>query len=304
MKARKSTTAEGGKTAHAGQREFPRITPRVHRTERGVPYLQDPGIVLLSVPSLRLDGVRSFLSGVNPSFGEYLDDPTVLEDGTQLAKFAGQLCYMSFGGKRTTNAGAGHYFDNIKRSGHGSVLEHVNYSLLLYGISRATTHEIVRHRTFSYSQVSTRYVSADVMRFVERYEFVKNDVLHAGFLDRIDRVYEEYREMADCLRDVRESGAQELAAPSKRDARKRIQQLARMVLSHEVEASMVMTGNVRSWRHFIEMRASEHADVEIRILAYGIFSILKQVDPVLFDDYDVVELQDGTRAVRTDYRKV
>jgi thymidylate synthase (FAD) len=111
-------------------------------------------------------------------------------------------------------------------------------------------------------------------------------------------------DLAANLRDMRESGAEGLAASSKRDARKRVQQLARMVLSHEVEAPMVMTGNVRSWRHFIEMRANEHADVEIRILAYGIYTLLLRFDPVLFDDYDVVELEDGTKALRTEFRKV
>lgn len=301
MSTAERTTKEGKETEI---RESCAITPRVFRTEGGVPYLQEPGIVVLAVPSLSLELARTFLEGVDQSFSDYVDDTTVLTDGTQLAKFAGQLCYMSFGARRTKNERAKMYFDNIKRSGHGSVLEHVNYSLLLYGISRATTHEIVRHRTFSYSQVSTRYVSADVMRFVERDEFRRSESLHTAFLERIERVHGEYKDLAAKLRDMRESGTEGFASPSKRDARKRVQQLARMVLSHEVEAPMVMTGNVRSWRHFIEMRANEHADVEIRILAHGIYTLLKRFDPVLFDDYDVVELEDGTKALRTEFRKV
>ena len=65
-------------------------------------------------------------------------------DGERLAEFAGRLCYMSQGNPagRTT----AEYLDNILKQGHGSVFEHANYSLLLEGISRSCTHELVRHR--------------------------------------------------------------------------------------------------------------------------------------------------------------
>ena len=84
----------------------------------------------------------------------WLGDST---DGERLAEFAGRLCYMSQANpaKRPTRE----YLDNIKKQGHGSVLEHANYSLLLEGVSRSLTHELVRHRAgFAYSQLSQRYV--------------------------------------------------------------------------------------------------------------------------------------------------
>src|SRR5579859_4358083 len=114
----------------------------------GASYLTRPGVVLLARPTVNLQGLAGFLEGFDESlrFPEYLDDPTPLPDGAQLSKIAGQVCYMSFGPRRTFNAQADRYFDNLKSSGHGSVFEHASYSLLLYGISRSVTHEVVRHR--------------------------------------------------------------------------------------------------------------------------------------------------------------
>ena len=65
-------------------------------------------------------------------------------DGERLAEFAGRLCYMSQ--KNPAKRNTRDYLENIKKQGHGSVLEHANYSILLEGVSRSLTHELVRHR--------------------------------------------------------------------------------------------------------------------------------------------------------------
>src|SRR4029077_20385238 len=133
-------------------------------------------------------------------FAQYLDDPTPLPPGALVCKTAGQLCYASFSRKRTYNADADRYFANIKESGHGSVLEHANFSFLFYGISRSVTHELVRPRAgFGFSMLSQRYVSGRVLRFVERPEYVDDPELHDLFCRRIDRAAEEYESMADAL---------------------------------------------------------------------------------------------------------
>src|SRR5712692_409430 len=120
----------------------------VHYSPAGILYLRHPGVVVVARPQVNLTGLTGFLDGFGESlhFSEYLDDPTRLPDGAQLCKVAGQLCYMSFGRGRTFNEKAEQYFNNIKSSGHGSVLEHATFSLLLYGISRSVTHELVRDR--------------------------------------------------------------------------------------------------------------------------------------------------------------
>ncbi|HEX6478805.1 MAG TPA: FAD-dependent thymidylate synthase, partial [Ktedonobacteraceae bacterium] len=127
---------------------FSAIHSPIHHSPGGTPYLVKPGVVLLARPNVHPAGLNGFLAGFDDSlhFSEYLDDPTSLPDGAQLCKIAGQVCYMSFGRGRTFNANAERYFNNLKSSGHGSVFEHASYSLLLYGLSRSVTHELIRHR--------------------------------------------------------------------------------------------------------------------------------------------------------------
>jgi thymidylate synthase (FAD) len=94
-----------------------------------------------------------------------------------------------------------------------------------------------------------------------------------------------------------------LSADYKTDARKKVQQTARSLLPNETEAPMVFTGNVRALRHIIEMRANAHAESEIRNLAVRLFLCLVTADPILFGDYVLDTLPDGTHTVSTEHRK-
>jgi thymidylate synthase (FAD) len=221
----------------------------------------------------------------------------------RLSKLAGQLCYFALGPKRTKNTEAGKYFSNIRESRHGSVLEHGSFSFLLYGEDRTVTHEAVRHRTNSFSQLSQRYVDASVLRFVERPEYQNDPELHALFEQRIDRAAKEYTELADKLLAKQMAGDPLLVGERKTEARKNVQQAARSCLPGETEAPLVMTGNVRAWRHFLEMRASPHADKPIRDVAMKIYWCLIQCTDLLAD-YEVIKLPDGTTALKTPTEKV
>jgi thymidylate synthase (FAD) len=284
---------------------FPAIHSPIHHTRAGTPYLKSPGVVMLAKPQTNVASLAGFLEGFDPKlrFPEYLDDPTRLPDSSQLCKTAGQTCYMSFGIKRTTNENAAKYFERLTSAGHGSVLEHSNFSFLLYGISRSVTHELVRHRHLGFSQVSQRYVSGSVLRFVERPEYQSDEELHRLFEERADGAAAGYEAMANRLLERQEGGASMLSADYKTDARKKVQQTARSLLPNETEAPMVCTGNVRALRHIVEMRADAHAESEIRTLAVQIFLCLVTADPILFGDYEIGELPDGTHTVTTEYRK-
>ena len=285
---------------------FPAVHSPAYRTGTGTPYLKAPGVVMLARPRTNVAGLASFLEGFDPElrFPEYVDDPTPLPDSSQLCKTAGQLCYASFGPRRTKNENAAAYIERLTSAGHGSVLEHASFSFLLYGISRSVTHELVRHRAgTSFSQISQRYVSGAVLRFVERPEYQEDGELHRLFEERADRAAAEYGQMADRLLDRQEGGASMLSADHKTDARKKVQQTARSLLPNETEAPMVFTGNVRALRHIIEMRADAHAESEIRNLALRLFLCLRTADPILFGDYEIGELPDGTYTVSTKNRK-
>lgn len=139
---------------------------------------------------------------------------------------------------------------------------------------------------------------------MERPEYQNVPDLHERFLKRIDAAALEYENIAKRLIELQTSGEQILSAEAKTDLRKKVQQCARSVLPNETEAPIVVTGNVRAWRHFIEMRANEHAETEIREVAFRIFLCLVLVESILFDDYEIKKLSDGTHAVTTKYRKV
>lgn len=178
--------------------------------------------------------------------------------------------------------------------------EQMTYDLEMEGPNHNfIANGIVTHN----SQISQRYVSGAVLRFVERPEYGEDEGLHELFEERADRAAAEYEAMADSLLEKQEGGAAMLSADYKTDARKKVQQTARSLLPNETEAPMVFTGNVRALRHIIEMRADAHAESEIRNLALRLFLCLHRTDPILFGDYQMDELPDGTYKVSTQHRK-
>lgn len=288
------------------QMGYPAIHASVFHTAAGTAYLRQPGVVITAAPRTDISGLRTFLEGFAPelNFPAYLDDPTPLPDATALIKTAGQACYASYGPKRTLNDHADRYIDNILSSGHGSVLEHSNYSLFIYGISRSLTHELIRHRAgMAYSQLSQRYVSGKVLRFVERPEYAADAQLHAEFETDIDHAAKRYADTTERLLELQTKGSQIMSADQKTDLRKKVQQAARSKLPNDTETFAMVTGNVRAWRHIINMRANEHAETEIRQLAVNIYRVLSDLDPMLFADMELVPHHDGTYVVKAKYPK-
>lgn len=216
-----------------------------------------------------------------------------------LAEMAGRTCYMSFGKGRKTNE---EYLDNILTSKHGSVLEHAVWNLLITGVSRSLTHELVRHRAgFGYSQLSQRYVDEGDARYVVPPLYQENDELRAKWQETIDLVRKAYAELADATSQYVQQKRPEMAA---RDRRKWARQAARSILPNATETKIFVTGNARSWRHFLELRGSPHADTEIRMLAVEICKVLKKESPNIFHDIEIYEEEDGMPAVRVTHSKV
>ena len=187
-----------------------------------------------------------------------------------------------------------------------SILEHATYSFLIYGVDRAITKELTRHRSGkAISECSQRYVSGKILRFVERASFQNDPILHQAFIERIEKAHDDYNTIGDRLAYLQSKGdSQALFGDSARDLRKKVNESARACLPNETESPIVMTGNIRSWRHVIEMRASEHAEFEIRRVAVLIYRCLKQVEPLLFADYEEIPNKDGVPVITTKYRKV
>lgn len=213
---------------------------------------------------------------------------TDAEGGSALVEFAGRACYQSWSKPNPGTATNADYIKHIIDVGHFSVLEHASVSFYITGISRSCAHELVRHRHFSYSQLSQRYVPEDQSRVVLPPEVDGDPRLRQILTAAADASRASYLELLDALE------AEFADHPHATLRRKQARQAARAVLPNATETRLVMTGNYRAWRHFIAMRASEHADMEIRRLAIACLRALVDVAPAVFVDFEVVTLADGT----------
>lgn len=224
---------------------------------------------------------------------EFLPPPDVpwttdASGGQALAEFAGRACYQSWTKPipaTATNAG---YLDHILQVGHLSVLEHSSATFYLTDISRSVTHELIRHRHFSFSQLSQRYLPASGPEVGEPAAIAADPELHALFRAAVEQSAQAYQEL---LAGLEQRASQTTDGTL---ARKQARQAARAVLPNATTTAIVVTGNYRAWRHFIGMRATEAADVEIRTLAVAVLRELQALAPHVFADFRISELADGT----------
>ena len=218
-------------------------------------------------------------------------------DGEKLAEFAGRLCYMSQ--KNPASRSTRDYLENIKKQGHGSVLEHANYSLLLEGVSRSLTHELVRHRAgFAYSQLSQRYVDESDANFVVPPAIVGDETLEKEWRDQIDEAQRSYVRLVEHL--MQRYGW----ITDKIHRRKMAREAARGVLPNSTETKIVVTANARAWRTMLELRSSEGAELEIRRCAVAMLKLLSKETPAFFSDFEIYQAEDRREAARIVYHKV
>jgi thymidylate synthase (FAD) len=248
-------------------------------------YYSEPVLTLLSRPSF-----------VTP---EHLPVSWIGEstDGERLAEFAGRLCYMSQHNpaKRETRE----YLENIKKQGHGSVLEHANYSILIEGVSRSLTHELVRHRAgFAYSQLSQRYVDESEASFVIPPAIVGEETLAAPWREQIEQAQAAYVDLVAKLMERYGWVADRV------HRRKMSREAARAVLPNATETKIVVTANARAWRTMLELRSSEGAELEIRRMAIAVLRLLQQEAPGFFSDFDIYVADDRREAAKIGYHKV
>lgn len=228
---------------------------------------------------------------------EFLAPPDVpwstdADGGPALVEFAGRACYQSWSKPNPRTATNAAYLRHIIDVGHFSVLEHASVSFYVTGISRSCTHELIRHRHFSYSQLSQRYVPEQDSQVVVPPGMEDDPELVEIFTAAADAGRAAYSDLLGRLeaKFMGDEPGERLGVLRRKQAR----QAARAVLPNATETRIVVTGNYRAWRHFIAMRASEHADVEIRRLAIECLRQLIDVAPQVFSDFELITLADGT----------
>jgi thymidylate synthase (FAD) len=149
-----------------------------------------------------------------------------------------------------------------------------------------------------FSQLSQRYVDESDIGFVVPPEIQEGTPEYDAWVRTCEQTLSGYRELlSGLIEQVGDDGPATMR-------RKRARQAARAVLPNSAETKIVVTGNARSWRHFVEMRGSGSADVEIRRLAISVLRELQEEAPHIFGDMQIVSQPDGTETVETPYSKV
>jgi thymidylate synthase (FAD) len=254
---------------------------------------RDPQVYLVGRQTIDDEALSSFLA--DHDVDRWSTDSEVA--GEKLIEVAGRVCYMSFRSPRPGGNRA--YIGHILEVGHGSVLEHAVFNLIITGVSRSFTHELVRHRAgFGFSQLSQRFVDEGQCSFVEPDAIAEDHELHRVWLEAVESSQRAYRILADGL------AAKYAHLEDKTLRRKKAREAARSVLPNATETKIFVTANARALRHFIEMRGDQAADVEIRKVAVAVLKLLQAESPNLFGDYTLIALPGGGEAASTPHRKV
>jgi thymidylate synthase (FAD) len=190
----------------------------------------------------------------------------ITPNAEKLIEAAGRTSYLSFPKQRKNSEKA--FIRMLIKNQHLSVLEHAYATFRISGVSRAFTHQLVRHRLCSFIQKSQRYVDESNFDFIEPDSVKKNPEAHSVFVDFMGRAKEVY---------------------SKLQKMKIKKEDARYVLPNAVESQIVVTANFREWRHVIGLRGKAQAQWEIRRLAIEILKILRNHAPTVFEDFEIDE---------------
>lgn len=180
----------------------------------------------------------------------------------------GRVCYKSE--DRITEDSAKKFVANILKRGHESVIEHEKVSVKII-CDRGVTHEIVRHRIASYSQESTRYCNYSNEKFGKELTIIKplfwkeDSVEYNLWINTMQAIENTYNKLIDL-------GAEP--------------QQARSILPNSLKTEIVVTMNLREWRHFFKLRTAKNAHPQMREISCALLDAFKQEIPVIFDDIE------------------
>lgn len=252
----------------------------------------EPRVYLVGRPSIAREGYMEYMDSLavdmtTPTrmLSHGVTGPTSKDwhcdtdnDAEILCMTAGKICYDAFGKGRSD---AKTYLKNILDQNHGSVLEHAQYNFVITGVSRTFSHEHVRHRVgIAISQRSSRYVKESDSNPI-RQELIDNNPEAKEIWEKaMQQSKESYDKILQLI-------AEDLKAvvPDSTMRIKLARSAARSVLPHATETCIFWSANARALRHYIDLRTSEHAEVEIRRVAFLILKIMQVEAPNIFGDY-------------------
>lgn len=249
-------------------------------------------VYLIARPQIDYDAVAEYLYTVSGErWLEKLDTGRLDDDGApvlspeSLVEFAGKMCYRSWEPGLNPNVKKvrddhAEYLRNILKSGHGSVLEHANFTFVIHNVSRVFTHELVRHRPgTAVSQESMRFVRLDELPFwfpdwaLADEELMRRATALLANMEYFQHWMAEHFQLDDEGVPFHE--------------KKHKTSFMRRFAPDGVATGIVWTANIRALRHVIEMRTAAGAEEEIRLVFGMIANIMRSEAPALFGDYHV-----------------
>lgn len=199
----------------------------------------------------------------------------VTKDALALIYAACRQCYAADGAaemfeKAKLDASkAEQFIAKVAASGHESPLEHAKFTFAIEGVSRALTHQLVRHRIASFSQQSQRYVKEEAFDYVIPPSIEKNTEMKKIFLQGMKEIQENYNKLLELYKAEGKAGEQ-------------ANQDARFLLPQAAETKIVVTMNCRELIHFFKHRCCTRAQWEIRDLANRMLAICRKELPAVF----------------------
>lgn len=191
---------------------------------------------------------------------------SITPDAEKLIETAGRISHLSY--DKQTEDSYKEFIKRIIKLGHFSILEHAYATFKISGISRACSHQLVRHRICSITQQSQRYVDESNFEYIIP-DSVRNNLkayeLFTDFVNKAKSVYIELLKLGIKKEDVR------------------------YVLPNATTTQIIMTANFREWRHIIELRGNINSQWEIRRIMIEILKILKSYAPNCFEDFEIDE---------------
>lgn len=253
------------------------------QSERFLPGLTAPALYLVARPQIDWNAVGKFET---TDAGAWRRMPSV-SDAEHIVELAGRVCYLSFGEHQSPKTNAA-YIEHLLAQGHESVFEHAAWTFILTGVTRAFTHQLVRHRVgFAYSQLSQQYHAETDSKFVEPSAISSSPQQQAEWRRSILGSYDAYLAL---MADFRVS--------SSRESRRAWFSAARAVLPQAIETKIAVTANARALRNFLAQRGAIEGDEEMRVVASCILRALRPEAPTLFSDFALEELDDGSPVIR------
>jgi len=201
---------------------------------------------------------------IKPSF-DFFDNVDGHEIIKSIERF-GRVCYKSE--EKITETSANVFISNIIKNGHESVIEHEKITVKII-CDRGISHEIVRHRIASYSQESTRYCNYTQNKFGKELTFIK-----PCFLNESSEAYSIwFNQMATIEKNYIKLIS--IGIPPEQ---------ARSILPNSLKTEIIVTMNLREWRHFFKLRTSKRAHPQMREITIPLLEQFKKLLPVIFDD--------------------